>query len=249
MKKNALIIGIRNQDSICYYIAKELIKNGYDIYATYQKETENSVKEIAKDIGIKKIYLYDARYTESLDNFTNEIKKDDIMIDALVHGIAYSGSATSPISYLMDVEWEEFANAIRIGAFSLVEIVGRLIDNLREGSSIIALSSRLARLGFPGFNIIGATKASLESIVRGLAESLGKIKNIRVNSIAPAPIPTKSLSKLGNVLEILEAARKKSPLKRNVKKEDIASLAVTIIKNQSVTGTLYTIDTGMDIMG
>jgi len=54
MKKNALIIGIRNQDSICYYIAKELIKNGYDIYATYQKETENSVKEIAKDIGIKK---------------------------------------------------------------------------------------------------------------------------------------------------------------------------------------------------
>jgi len=249
MKKNALVIGIRNEDSICYYIAKELVKNGYDVYATYQRETEKSVKEIANEIGIKKTYLYDARYDEDLENFTSQVKKDGIMIDALVHGIAYSGSANSPVVSLLQVEWEEFANAIRIGAFSLIEIVGKLIDNLREEGSILALSSRLARLAVPGFNVIGATKASLESIVRGLAESLGKVKNIRVNSIAPGPIPTKSLSKLGNVLEILEAARKKSPLKRNVKKEDIASLALTILKNKSVTGTLYSIDTGMDIMG
>jgi enoyl-[acyl-carrier protein] reductase I len=104
-------------------------------------------------------------------------------------------------------------------------------------------------LAVPGFNVIGAAKASLDSIIRGLSEALGKLKEIRVNGIAPGPVPTKSLGKVGNVLNILETAKKKSPLNRNVKKEDVGRFAVTVLENQSLTGTIYPIDTGMDIMG
>jgi enoyl-[acyl-carrier protein] reductase I len=250
MNKNAIVIGIRNEDSLCYYIAKQLKKQGYNIYATFRDGTKEDVERVAGEIGIKKLYQYDAGSDQDLEKFTEAVKADGIKLDILVHGIAYSSDPDAKLNHdLMNVSWDEFADAIRVGAFSLVEVVGKLIDQFNEKASILTLTSRLSRLAVPGFNVIGAAKASLDSIIRGLSEALGKLKEIRVNGIAPGPVPTKSLGKVGNVLNILETAKKKSPLNRNVKKEDVGRFAVTVLENQSLTGTIYPIDTGMDIMG
>lgn len=251
MGKNVLIIGIRNEESTCYAIAKALKKQGYEIYATYiNEEAKEDMERVAKELNFKNTYQYDARKDEDLESFTSQIIKEGIQFNALVHGIAYSAAKGAKLgSYLMETQWEDFADAIRVGAFSLVEVVGKLYDQINQGASILTLTSRLSKVAVPGFNVVGAAKASLDSIVRGLAEDLGKLKKIRVNALAAGAMATGAFSKLGNTLELLEIAKNKSPLKVNVKKEDVGSLAATLLENTSITGTIYPIDAGYDIMG
>jgi len=247
--KNALIIGIRDEESICCAIAREIKRAGYDIYATYQDEaTYEGVKRVADAIGIKKIFPYDARKDEDLQAFAEAVKREGIALDILVHGISYSTASGAKLDLpLVQVTWEEFTDAIRVGAFSLVEVSGRLLDVMKEGASILTISLRWSRVAVPNFNVVCAAKAALESMVRGLAQSLGKAKGIKVNGVSPGFVPTYSLSKVGNSLEILERAKNRSPLKTNVRKEDIASLAVSILENRSTTGMIYPVDTGVDI--
>lgn len=248
--KNALIIGIRNEDSICFSIAKEIKKAGYNLYATYQDETTyDGVRRIAEELQIKKIYKYDARKDEDLIAFTDAIKNEGIMLDCLVHGISYSTDKGAKLNQpLLEIEWDEFTDAIRVGAFSLVEVCGKLLDVINEEGSILTLNLRWNKIAVPGFNVVCATKAALDSIVRGLAQSMGRAKKIRVNDISSGFVPTYSLGRVGNTLEILEKEKQRSPLKTNVRKEDIATLAISILDNSSLTGTTYTIDTGVDVV-
>jgi len=249
-QKSALIIGIRNEESVCYAIAAEIKRAGYDLYATYQDETTfPGVKKAADGLGIRKLFKYDARKDEDLEGFTQAFKDEGIELDILVHGISYSTASGAKVNQpLITVSWEEFTDAIRVGAFSLVEVSGRLLDVIKEGGSILTVSLRWSKAAVPNFNVICATKACLESIIRGLAQSLGKAKKIKVNGISPGFMSTYSLSKIGNSLEILDREKMKSPLKTNVRKEDIASLSVSILENDSITGMVYTIDSGVEIM-
>ncbi len=251
MGKNVLIIGIKNEESTCFAIAKALKKRGYEIYATYlNQEAKEDMERVAEELNFKKIYQYDARKDEDLASFTAQMIKDGVKLDGLVHGIAYSAAKGAKLgSYLMDMEWEDFADAIRVGAFSLIEVVGKLFDQLNTGASILALTSRLSKVAVPGFNVVGAAKASLDSIVRGLAEDLGRLKKIRVNALSAGAMATGAFGKLGNTLTLLELAKNRSPLKVNVKKDDVGSLAATLLENTSITGTIYPIDAGYDIMG
>ena len=178
------------------------------------------------------------------------VKDQNLQLDALVHGISYSTAHGAKLGMnLADISWEEFTDAIRVGAFSLVELSGGLLEVLKEDASILALTLRWSRFAVPGLNMVGAAKAGLESIVRGLAESLGNAKRIRVNAISPGFVPTYSISKVGNSLEILEREKLRSPLKTNVRNEDIADLAVSVLENRSITAMIYPIDTGVEIMG
>jgi enoyl-[acyl-carrier protein] reductase I len=249
-EKNALIIGIRDEESLCYAIACELRRAGYSLYAAYQDETTRAgVERVAREIGIKKIFPYDARKDEDLEALVEAVKREGIALDILVHGISYSTASGAKLRLpLTAVSWEEFTDAIRVGAFSLVELSGGLLEVMKEGASILAISLRWSKVAVPNFNVVCATKAALESIVRGLAQSLGKAKKIRVNGVSPGFVPTFSLSKVGNSLEILENAKNRSPLKTNVRKEDIATLAVSILENNSTTGVIYPVDAGVDIM-
>jgi enoyl-[acyl-carrier protein] reductase I len=248
--KNALIVGIRNEESVCYAIAEELKKAGHALYATYQDETTRpGVARAAEALGIQKLYPYDARKDDSLAALTEAIRADGFGIDLLVHGISYSTAAGAKLDLpLIDVQWQEFTDAIRVGSFSLVELSGRLLDVLNEEAAILTLTLRWRKLAHPGFNVVCAAKAGLDSIVRGLAQSLGKAKQIRVNGISAGFVPTHSLGKVGNTLEILEREKRRSPLRATVRKRDIATLALSILENRSMTGNIYTVDTGVDIV-
>lgn len=249
--KNALIIGIRNEDSLCFEIALELKRAGYVLYATYQDETTlEEVSRVAEKLNIQRLFPYDARRDEDLDHFAAAIKDEGVGIDALVHGISYSTAKDARLGCdLVDLSWEDFTDAIRVGAFSLVEISGHLLDVFNEEASILSISLRWSRVAVPGYNVVGATKAGLESMIRGLAESLGEAKQIRVNGISPGFVSTYSLTKVGNSLEILDREKRRSPLGRNVRKEDIASFAVSILENRSITSMIFPVDTGVSIVG
>lgn len=248
--KNALIVGIRNEDSICFEIARELKREGYQLYATYQnEETFAGVSQAAESLGIVNLYSYDARKDEDLQSFTEAVKAEGVGIDVLVHGISYSTAKGAKLDLdLIDLSWEEFTDAIRVGAFSLVEITGGLLDVLNEDASILSISMRWSRVAVPGYNVVCAAKAGLDSIIRGLAESLGTAKGIRVNGLSPGFVPTYSLSKIGNSLDILEEAKYRSPLSTGVRKEDIATLAVSVLENRSITAMIYPVDAGVEIM-
>lgn len=250
-QRNALIIGIRNSESLCTTIAAEMKRAGYTLYATYQDETTlGGVRKVAEDLGFRKIFKYDARKTEDLEAFAEAFKAEGIKLDALVHGISYSTVSGAKLNLpLVQVDWDEFTDAIRVGAFSLVEISGKLLETFNEGASILAISLRWGRVAVPNFNVVCAAKAALESMVRGLAQSLGKAKKMKVNGISPGFVPTYSLAKVGNSLDILEKAKEASPLKSNVRKEDVASLAVSVLDNNSISGMIYTVDCGVEIMG
>ena len=249
--KNALIIGIRDEESLCTAIAAEIKQAGYNIYATYQDETTlESVGRVAENLGIEKLFKYDARKDEDLESFARAVKDEGIELDILVHGISYSTASGAKLNLpLVKVSWEEFTDAIRVGAFSLAEVSGKLLDVMKENASILTVSLRWSKAAIPNFNVVCAAKACLESIVRALAQSLGKAKGIRVNGISPGFVPTYSLSKIGNSLEILEKEKARSPLKANVRKEDVADLSVSILENGSMTGMIYTIDAGVDAVG
>lgn len=249
--KNALIIGIRDEDSLCTAIAVELKKAGYNLYATYQDDTTyDSVTKVAESLGIKQLYSYDARRDEDLQSLALTLNENGLQFDILVHGISYSTASGAKLGTpLTEVSWEEFTDAIRVGAFSLVELSGNLLGVLKENGSILSISMRWSKVAVPGYNVVCAAKAGLESIIRGLAESLGEVKSIRVNGIAPGYLHTYSLAKVGSRLELLEEAKKRSPLKTNVSKNDVASLAVSVLENRSLTGMIYPVDAGVSIMG
>ena len=249
-RKNALVIGIANTESISAGCAKELHANGYNIIPTYLNEKAlPHVKEVTDEMGIRAIFPYDARKDEDLESFTEAVKQQGIGLDLLVQGISYSTAKGAKLGVpLIEVTWEEFTDAIRVGAFSLAEVSGRLLDVMKEDASILAVSLRWSKAAVPDFNVVCCAKAALESIVRGLAQSLGEAKRIRVNGISPGFVPTYSLSKEGNSLEILERDKARSPLKTNVRKQDVATLAVSILENESVTAMIYPIDTGVESM-
>lgn len=249
-EKSALVIGIRNEDSLCTAIAHALRHSGYALYATYQDQsTLDGVRRVADSLGIRRLFAYDARKDADLAALAEAIRAEGLRFDALVHGISYSTAPDAKLNLpLVEVDWEAFTDAIRVGAFSLVELSGALLDAMKEESGILAISMHWSKVAVPGFNVVCAAKAGLESMVRGLADSLGRVKGIRVNGIAPGFVPTYSLSRVGDSHALLEAAKHRSPLKTGVRKEDIAGLAVSILDNRSLTAMIYPIDAGADIM-
>lgn len=249
-QKNALIIGIRDEESVCYAIALELKRAGYTLYATYQDQTTYpGVQRVAETLSIKKLYPYDARRTRELERFTEAVKADGIALDVLVHGISYSTASGAKLGVrLIDLDYEAFTDAIRVGAFSLVEVTGKLLDVMKPGSAVLAVSLRWSQVAVPDFNVVCAAKAALESMIRGLAQSLGRAKEIRVNGISPGFMPTHSLGRVGNALDILSAEKCRSPLSANVQKGDVGTLSLSILENLSITGNILTIDTGVSIV-
>jgi enoyl-[acyl-carrier protein] reductase I len=249
-EKNALIVGIKTEKSVGTAIAQKLKGAGYNIYATYPDETVyEGVKSVADSLGINKLFKYDARKDEDLEQLAQAVKAEGILLDSLVHGTSYGTLAGANLHQpLLKVSWDEFADAIRVEAFSLVELSGQLLDIFQEGASILALTQRSSQVAIPNFNVLGSAKAGLESIIRGLAESLGKCKKIKVNGISPGYFDSDSLVQLGDSSELLERAKNRSPLKINVTQADLASLALSILENNSITGTIYTIDCGEEII-
>jgi enoyl-[acyl-carrier protein] reductase I len=203
-QRNVLIVGIRNQDSVCTAIAQEIKRAGYDIYATYQDETVyDSVNSVANSLGIKKLFKYDARKDEDLEQIAQAIKAEGILLDSLVHGLSYRTVPGAKLNQpLLNVSWDEFADAIRVEAFSLVELSGKLLDNFQEGASILAFTNHWSKIAIPNFNLLGSTKAGLESIIRGLAGSLGKFKKIKVNGISARYFDDDSLAQIGDTLAV-----------------------------------------------
>jgi len=246
-KKNALVIGIANTQSISAGIARELGNNGYHIIPTYLNEKAlPHVKEVTDPLNIDTLFPYKVGNEEQLQVIIDYLEEKGIRLDAFIHGIAFASEIKKD---LHDVTWESFKESTRVSAFSMVEITGRLIeaDLLNPGSSILTLSYIGSHLAVEGYNMMGPVKSILEALVRGLASELGG-KGIRVNAISPGPVMTRAASGIKGFSGLLQVARSASPLDRTATMEDIGKLAYEMLVNPSINGVVYLIDCGSSVI-
>ena len=247
--KKAIVFGVANDQSIAWHIAKKLNDNGVRIALGYQERAEQLVKPLLSmlnnPLALKCDVVDDALLTEFFNKVENEFGK----VDFLVHSIAFAKKEHLQGKFY-EVNRRGYQVAQEVSSFSLAELTRRTVPMMNENGSIITMTYYGSEKVTPNYNIMGVAKAALESSVRYLANDLGE-KGIRVNAISAGPIKTLAASGIGDFDKMLEHAKQKAPLKRNINAADVANLAIFLCSDMSknITGQVIYVDAGYSIMG
>lgn len=244
--KNILVMGVRNKWSIAWGIVNAAINEGANIIITYQGERE---KKGALELGGDSTFQCDISSDEDIDNLFSAIKDKYGTIHGIVHSIAHANTEDLQNDFIYTSR-EGFAHAMNISAYSLVAVSRRAKEIMTEGGSIITLTYMGSEKVFPGYNVMGVAKATLEASVRYLASDLGP-SGIKVNAISAGPIKTLSAKGVKNFGSILDTVEEKAPLRRNITAEDVGKSALYLLSDLSsgVTGEIIHVDSGYHIMG
>ena len=248
--KKGLIIGVANNRSIAYGIAKALKREGAEIILTYQNDKlKPRVEKVANELEVKNIYPLDVSKSEEIDNLKNSIEKEYGKIDFLVHSVAFAPREALDGKFI-DTTKEAFNIAMEISVYSLIEVVQKLEPVLNNGASILTLTYLGSTRYIPHYNVMGVAKAALEASVRYLAVDLGERK-IRINALSAGPIKTLAASGIGDFSEILKYNEKNSPLRKNVTIDEVGNSGLYLLSDlaSGVTGEIHFVDSGYNIMG
>ena len=256
--KNGLIMGVANERSIAWGVAKQAYENGANLAFSYQGEIlKKRVEPLAESLNCKNIFEADASSDESIDKlFENVLSAFNGKIDFVVHSIAFASKECLRGGYV-DTTREDFAQAMDISCYSLVSVTRSaskfMKNNEANGGSkgsIVTMSYLGSERVIPNYNMMGVAKSALESSVRYLASDLGKF-GIRVNSVSPGPIKTLAASGIGDFGSILDFQEKNSPLRRNVNSEDVGQTTAFLLSDMSsgITGENIYVDGGYNTIG
>lgn len=248
--KNIIIMGVRNKWSIAWGIASAAHREGANLVFTYLGEREkSSVEQLAADLGEVAAYQLDVTSDSDIDTFFNTMKSKYGVIHGMVHSIAYAKSEDMQNNFV-NTSREGFALAHDISAYSLVAVSQRAKEIMTEGGGIVTLTYMGSEKAFAGYNVMGVAKAALEASVMYLANDLGP-HGIRVNAISAGAVKTLSAKGVKDFGTMLEAARSKSPLRKNVELEELGDTAVFLLSKMSggITGEVIHVDSGMHIVG
>ncbi|NPA54951.1 MAG: enoyl-ACP reductase FabI [Epsilonproteobacteria bacterium] len=248
--KKGLIIGVANNKSIAYGIAKACANQGADIILTYQNEKlQSRVQKVADELGVKHIYPLDVTNEQEILALKDNIQKDYGNIDFIVHAVAFAPKEALSGRFI-DVTKDAFSIAMQISVYSFIEVVQKLEPILNDNASILTLSYLGAVRYIPHYNVMGVAKAALESSVRYMAVDLGS-RGIRVNAISAGPIKTLAASGIGDFRKILSYNEENSPLRKNVTIEEVGNSAMYLLSDLSsgVTGEIHYVDSGYNVTG
>ena len=248
--KKGLIMGVANNRSIAWGIAKACSNNGADIILTYQGEAiKKRVIPLAEELGSAKVFECDVTDEKTIDDMFKNIKNEWETIDFLVHAIAFSDKDELKGRYI-ETSKENFINTMNVSCYSLTSVAKKAEKLMSKGSSILTLTYYGSEKVMPHYNVMGVAKSALETSVKYLAKDLGK-DNIRVNAISAGPIKTLAASGIGDFRYILKWNEYNSPLKRTVSIEEVGNAAVYLVSDLSsgVTGEVHHVDSGYNIVG
>jgi len=248
--KRALVTGVANRWSIATGIARKLHEHGATLALTYQGErVRDEVEKLAKELGGAYVVECDVSRDESLQAMQANLAQHFGRLDALVHSIAFANKEDLA-GKVFDTSRSGFALSLDVSSYSLIALVNALRESLNDGASIVALTYLGATQIVPNYNLMGISKAALESIVRYLAYDLGE-RGIRVNAISAGPIKTASSRQVGGFSRILDVVPKVAPLRRNVTPEDVGNAAVFLASDLSsaITADVHFVDAGYHMMG
>ena len=248
--KRGIIMGVANNRSIAWGIAKAVHAQGGEIAFTYQGEAlRKRVEPLAAEIGAIVAGDCDVSDEASIDAAFAEIEKIWGKIDFLVHAIGFSDKDELTGRYV-DTTPDNFAKTMQISVYSFTSVARRAEKLMTDGGSMLTLTYYGAEKVMPNYNVMGVAKAALEASVKYLAVDLGP-KNIRVNAISAGPIKTLAASGIGDFRYILKWNEYNAPLRRTVTIEDVGNVAAFLCSDLAagVTGEVTYVDAGYNILG
>jgi len=248
--KRGLVMGVANDHSIAWGIAKTLAEHGAEIAFTFQGEAlEKRVRPLADSVGSKIIAPCDVTDPKSIDNTFAAVEKEWGGLDFLVHAIAYSDKNELNGMYL-DTTRDNFLKTMDISVYSFTAVAQRAVPLMKSGGSLLTMTYHGAERVMPHYNVMGVAKAALEASVRYLANDVGK-NNIRVNAISAGPIKTLAASGIGDFRYILKWNELNSPLRRNVTTREVGGAGLFLLSElgSGVTGEVVYVDSGYHTVG
>ncbi len=248
--KRGLIMGVANNRSIAWAIAKQCADHGAELAFTFQGDAlKKRVEPLAASVGAKHVLPCDVTDSASMDAVFDTLEKDWGRLDFVVHAIAFSDKAELTGRYV-DTSADNFDRTMSISCYSFTAVAQRAEKLMADGGSLLTLTYYGAERVMPHYNVMGVAKAALEASVRYLAMDLGK-QNIRVNSLSAGPMKTLAASGIGDFRYILKWNEFNSPLRRNVSQDDIGGAGLYLVSDLSsgVTGETHHVDCGYHIVG
>jgi enoyl-[acyl-carrier protein] reductase I len=248
--KRGLVMGVANDKSIAWGIARACHEQGAALAFTYQGEAlKKRVEPLAESVGSDVVLPCDVTDAPSMDAVFETIGARWGRLDFLIHAIAYADKNELKGRYV-DTSFENFQTALAISCYSFTAVAQRAEKLMEGGGSLLTLTYYGAERVMPHYNVMGVAKAALECSVRYMAMDLGP-KNIRVNALSAGPIRTLAASGIGDFRYILKWNELNSPLRRNVTQEDVGKAGLYLLSDLSsgVTGECHHVDCGYHVVG
>jgi len=248
--KRGLIMGLANDKSLAWGIARALHAQGAELAFSYLGEAlERRVRPLAAELGSDFLLSCDVSDMASVDTCFAELAERWPTIDFLVHAIGFSDKNELRGKYV-DTSLDNFLLTMNISAYSLVAVTKRAVPLMADGGSILTLTYYGAEKVIPHYNVMGVAKAALETSVKYLAMDLGP-QNIRVNAVSAGPIKTLAASGIGDFRYIMKWNELNSPLRRNVTIEDVGGAGLYLLSDLAagVTGEIHHVDAGYNVIG
>lgn len=248
--KRGLIMGLANDKSLAWGIAKKLSEAGAELAFSYQGETmEKRVRPLAEQLGVARLFDCDVSDMGALDATFDKLAQEWPTIDFVVHAIGFSDK-NELRGRFVDTSLDNFLMTMNISVYSFVAVAQRAAKMMTEGGAMLTLSYYGAEKVIPHYNVMGVAKAALETSVQYLAVDLGR-DNIRVNAISAGPIKTLAASGIGDFRLILKWNELNSPLKRNVTIDDVGGAGLYLLSDlaSGVTGETHHVDAGYNVIG
>jgi enoyl-[acyl-carrier protein] reductase I len=247
--KRGLIMGVANDHSIAWGIAKTLADHGAELAFTYQGEAlGRRVKPLAQSVGSSLVLPCDVEDLASVDAVFAALEKEWGSLDFIVHAIGFSDKNELKGRYA-DTTRENFSRTMVISCFSFTEVAKRAAAMMPKGGSIITLTYGGSTRVMPNYNVMGVAKAALEASMRYLAADFGP-SNIRVNALSPGPVRTLAGAGITDARLMYNYQKRNAPLRRTATIEDIGGAALYLLSDlsQAVTGEIHYIDSGYNII-
>ena len=248
--KKGIVIGIANDHSIAWGIAKQLHVNGAQLAITYQNNTLlKRVKPLADKVNSDILVECDVNNEDHLQNTFTQIKKGFGKIDFIIHAVAYSDKNELNGRYV-DTSKDNFINSLSISCYSFTRIAKIFQPIINSGGSLVTLSFHGANKVMPNYNVMGVAKAALETSVKYLSVDLGD-QNVRVNAISAGPMRTLAGAAIANARDVFNYTSENSSLKRNVNLDELGNSALYLVSDLStaITGEIHYVDCGFNIVG
>jgi enoyl-[acyl-carrier protein] reductase I len=244
--KKGLIVGVANERSIAWGIARRVAAAGAQLAFTYQGDALlKRVQPLAESIGSNLLVPMDVTDEAQVDEAFARVHGGLGGLDFLVHSIAYA-EREDLRGRTIDTSREGFLKAMEISVYSLLLLARKAEPLMTDGGSIVAMTYYGSVKAVPNYNVMGIAKAGLEAAVRYLALDLGE-KNIRVNAISAGPIKTLAASGVSGLRGMLAAMAERAPLRRNVDTDDVGAAGLYLLSDlaKGVTGEVHYVDAGL----
>src|SRR5215470_12382775 len=247
--KRGLVMGVANDHSIAWGIARMLAAHGATLAFTYQGDAlGRRVKPLAQSLGSSLVLSCDVESIESVDGVFSTLAEQWGSLDFLVHAIAFSDKNELRGRYA-DTTRANFIRTMMISCFSFTEVAKRAAMLMPAGGAMVTLTYNGGQRAMPNYNVMGVAKAALEASVRYLAVDLGP-SAIRVNAISAGPIRTLAGAGIGEARQMFAFQQRHAPLRRGVTLDEIGGAAVYLLSDLSsgVTGNIEFVDSGYNII-